>query len=108
MSSHLNHLQNWPEMGQQAKWSASAMAKQCGVSLRTLERYFRTRMGKTPKAWLLEQRQQQAYELLRNGISVKETAYCLNYKHPSHLTNGFKKHWGRQVPSAGPVQCPKN
>ena len=94
MNNHLHHIQNWPELGQQAKWCAATLAKNCGVSLRTLERYFLKEMGKSPKVWLSEQRQQQASKLLRDGSSVKETAECLNYKHPSHLTNAFKKQWG--------------
>jgi len=94
MNPKLKNIQNWPELAQQAKWSASALARQCGVSVRTLERFFLKKNGKSPKTWLLEQRQQQANLLLRDGSSVKETADCLSYKHPNHLTNAFKKHWG--------------
>jgi AraC-like DNA-binding protein len=94
MNKQLYKIQNWPERAQEANWRAAALAKNCGVSLRTLERYFIKEMGKSPKVWLLEQRQQQADKLLRDGSSVKEAAECLNYKHPSHLTNAFKKQWG--------------
>lgn len=55
---------------------------------------FPEKMGKHPKAWLSEQRQQRANELIQGGSSVKETAAQLGYKHPSHLTNEFKKQWG--------------
>jgi AraC-like DNA-binding protein len=94
MNNRLQNIQNWPELARQANWCAGTLAKQHGVSLRTLERYFLKEMGKSPKAWLVEQRQQQASKLLQDGSSVKETAQCLNYKHPNHLTNAFKKHWG--------------
>jgi AraC-like DNA-binding protein len=94
MNTRLRCIQNWSELAKQAKWCATTLAKNCGVSLRTLERSFLKEMGKSPKAWLLEQRQQQADKFLRGGSSVKETAECLNYKHPSHLTNAFKKQWG--------------
>ena len=94
MNRRLHQVQNWPKLARQAKWSAATMAKDCGVSLRTLERYFLKEIGKHPKAWLSEQRQQLANELIRGGSSVKETAAQLDYKHPSHLTNGFKKQWG--------------
>jgi AraC-like DNA-binding protein len=99
MNSKLNHIQNWPELASQTNWSASALAKKCGVSVRTLERHFLEQMGKSPKGWLAEQRQIQAAELLHDGSTVKETAASLGYKHPSHLTNEFKKHWGH---------CPSN
>jgi AraC-like DNA-binding protein len=94
MNTRLHQVQSWPELARQAKWSAATMAKNRGVSLRTLERYFLKEMGILPKAWLSEQRQQRANELIQGGFSVKETAAQLDYKHPSHLTNGFKKQWG--------------
>jgi AraC-like DNA-binding protein len=94
MNTKLNHIQNWPERAQAAKWCAATLAQNCGVSLRTLERYFLDEMGKSPKAWLSEQRQLRANELIQAGSSVKETAAHLDYKHPSHLTNGYKKQWG--------------
>ncbi len=94
MNSRLNHIQNWPEQAQQANWCATTLAKNCGVSLRTLERFCLKTMGKSPKAWLLEQRQQRAAKLLQDGCSVKETAANLGYKHQNHLSNEFQKRWG--------------
>jgi AraC-like DNA-binding protein len=94
MNTKLNQIKNWVELAREAKWSAALLAKRCNVSVRTLERFFLKRKGKAPKAWLAEQRQQLAVELLHDGSSVKETAGCLHYKHPSHLTNEFKKYWG--------------
>jgi AraC-like DNA-binding protein len=94
LNCRISHIQNWPELAQQAKWSASALAKQCGISLRTLERFFLTKMDKRPKVWLSEERQRLAVELLQRGYTVKETAGFLNYRHPSHFTNGFKKRSG--------------
>jgi transcriptional regulator GlxA family with amidase domain len=94
MNTKLNHVQNWSELAQQADWRAATLAKNCDVSLRTLQRYFLKEIGKSPKAWLAEQRQQQAAKLLQGGSSVKEAAASLDYKNPNHLTNEFKKHWG--------------
>src|SRR5260221_4604331 len=94
MNQPLRLILDWPERARQASWSAAALAKLCGVSLRTLERHFLKEMGKHPKAWLTEQRQQRANELIQDSSRVKETAALLDYKHPSHLTNAFKKQWG--------------
>jgi AraC-like DNA-binding protein len=94
MNTKLNHIHNWLELAKQARWSASVLAKLCGVSVRTLERYFLRERNIHPKGWLLEQRHQQASKLLQDGLSVKEAAERLDYKHPSHLTNGLKKHCG--------------
>jgi len=99
MNTKLNHIQNWPERARDTNWSASALARKCGVSVRTLERYFLKRMGKNPKAWLAEQRQHQAIELLRDGSSVKETAATLGYKHSNHFSREFKKCWGHNPAS---------
>jgi AraC-like DNA-binding protein len=99
MNTKLNHIQNWPELARVANWCANTLAKNCSVSLRTLERYFLKEMGKCPKAWLSEQRQQRAIKLLQDGSSVKETAGRLDYKHPHHLSRDFKEHWGN---------CPTN
>lgn len=94
MNTKLNHVKNWPELAREANWRADKLANLCGVSVRTLERHFRQELGKSPKTWLSGQRQKQVIELLLDGSTVKETANCLDYKHPSHLTNEFKKHWG--------------
>ena len=94
MNTKLNHIQKWPELALAANWCAATLAKNCGVSLRTLERYFLDEMGKCPKAWLSEQRQQRANELIQDGSSVKETAGSLDYKHSTHLSRDYKGHWG--------------
>jgi transcriptional regulator GlxA family with amidase domain len=94
MTARLNRIQSWRELAQAAKWSAATLAKHCGVSLRTLERHFLKEMGKSPKAWLVEQRQQRALELVRDGSSVKEMAAVLDFKHSTHLSRDFKGQWG--------------
>jgi AraC-like DNA-binding protein len=94
MNTKLKHIDIRPELAQQAKWSASMLAKICGVSVRTLERHFHKQMGKTPKKWLTQKRQSQADELLRDGKTVKETATIIGYKCAQHFSRGFKKYWG--------------
>jgi AraC-like DNA-binding protein len=94
MKKRLHQIQNWPELAREANWCAATLAKNCGVSLRTLERYFLKEMGKCPKAWLSEQRQQRANELIQGGSSVKETAGNLDYKHTHHFARDFKGYWG--------------
>ena len=94
MNTRLPHIENWPEVAREANGSVAALAKNCGVTVRTLQRYFRKEKGKSPKKWLIEQRLLRANELIQSGSSVKEAAARLDYKHQSHLTNGFRKHWG--------------
>lgn len=94
MNSKLSYAQDWQQLAHEAKWSAAALAKKCGVSVRTLERYFLRQMGKSPKAWLTTQRQRRAIGLLRDGSRVKEVAGLLSYR-PQHFSRDFKKHNGR-------------
>jgi AraC-like DNA-binding protein len=96
MSNRLQQIQNWPELARATNWSAALLAKNCGVSLRTLERYFLDEMGKCPKAWLSEQRQQRAIKLLQDGSTVKEMSSNLGYKHTQHFSRDFKAFWGQR------------
>jgi|SRR5579862_80144 len=93
MNTRLKHIQNWHKLAIEVNWSAAALAKKCNVSLRTLQRYFTSKMGKSPKAWLLEHRQQRAIKLLREGCAVKETANELGYADASSFSREFRKHW---------------
>ena len=94
MNTCLRHIENWPELARQANWSVVALAKECGVSVRTLHRFFCKQMGESTKAWLAEQRQRQAFELLRDGCSIKQTASTLGYKQPTNFARQYKHHWG--------------
>jgi AraC-like DNA-binding protein len=94
MNTFLNNRPNWPQLALQANWSVTKLAKLCGISSRTLERHFYAYMKKSPKSWLAEQRQRHGWALLCSGLSVKETAASLGYRHPTHFSRDFKKHLG--------------
>jgi AraC family transcriptional activator FtrA len=104
MNPRLSHIQNWPDLARQAKWSASALANKCGVSMRTLHRHFLKHLGKNTKTWLAENRQRNAMDLLREGSSIKETAACLGYKQPNNFSRKYKSNTG-MCPS---MQLPSN
>jgi AraC-like DNA-binding protein len=89
MNSKLNHIQNWPELVQQANWSISLLAEKSGVSTRTLERYMFRKFGKCPRSWMAEQRQRRAIELFQNGSNVNETAVSLAYQHARNFSSKF-------------------
>ena len=105
MNKRLQQIQNWPERAQVAKWSAATLAKDCGVSLRTLQRHFIKEMGKSPKLWLAEQRQLDAVEALKKCSCVKEAASNLGYKHTHHFSRDFKAHWGYCPTQTTPMQA---
>jgi len=94
MITKLIHIQNWPELARQATWSVAALAKKCVVCTRTLNRHFLKQTGKNTKTWLSEQRQRRAVELLSQGFSIKEIAFCLGYKQPSNFARKYKSYCG--------------
>jgi transcriptional regulator GlxA family with amidase domain len=67
----------------------------CGVSNRTLERYFQEAYQQTPKHWLAELRWRQSLELVREGASVKAIATELGYQQASTFSREFKKRFGQ-------------
>ena len=102
VNNRLKHIQSWPDLAKKVNWSASALAKECRVSLRTLQRYFLKEIGKSPKAWLLDQRQREALELLDNGCTVKEASNRVGYKQTSTFSREFKKFW-KACPTGQPL-----
>jgi AraC-like DNA-binding protein len=95
MNKELDRIQWRPELAREVNWSVTILARKCGVSVRILELYFHKTRGMTPKAWLAEQRQKQAMELLARGKSVKEVASELGYKHAQHFSRTVKRFSGR-------------
>jgi transcriptional regulator GlxA family with amidase domain len=45
MGKRLDRINDWPELERAVNWSVAALAKQCDVSLRTLERHFTKEFG---------------------------------------------------------------
>jgi AraC-like DNA-binding protein len=89
----LNDIENWPEMGQKANWSAATLARNCGVSIRTLQRFFTKEMGKSPQKWLRRCRLKLAEEKLQQS-TIKIVASELGYKQPNHFSREFKRQYG--------------
>ena len=94
MNTYLGGIKNWARLATKANWSASALARNCHVSLRTLERYFIKELDQSPKKWLKEQRQREGLRLLREGSGVKQVAALLGYSHANQFSRDFKEHWG--------------
>jgi len=78
-----------------ADYRVAALAGHCNITERQLRRYVRLKFGKTPHAWLTEERLARATELLAHGALVKETAAETGFKQPGHFSRVFKKHFKR-------------
>ena len=94
MNRRLRAVKDWPQLAHRSRFRAAALAKDCGISLRQLERFFLLRTSKPPQRWLNELRQQHAIVLIVEGKPVKEVAYELGYKQPSHFSREFKRFHG--------------
>ena len=96
---------SWEKLAKLAHFRPNSLAELCGVSMRTLQRYFRTRYNQTVSEWLRELRLNEAVTSLKNCESIKEVAFNLGYKQPSHFTRDFKKKFG--VPPKALVVHPR-
>lgn len=94
MSQRLKTVQEWEPLARDARYRAHELAALCQVSLRTLQRHFRTQYGLTVTEWLRDVRLRAAYTRLIQGATVKEVAYDLEYKQLSHFSRDFKGYFG--------------
>lgn len=94
MYRRLERIADLPERAALANGSVRALAGQCGVSPRTLERYIKRQFGECAHVWLAQQRMQRAKGLMLNGSSVKEAAFESGFKNPYHFSREFKKCYG--------------
>jgi AraC-like DNA-binding protein len=90
----LQRIQDWSRRAHEAKYSVASLARGCGVSKRSLERFFVSAIGEPPCSWLRRMRMSRAVEFLRQGFSVKETADLLGYKYSTYFSRAFKQEAG--------------
>lgn len=74
--------------------SLAELATLAGVSRFQLLRRFAAAHGCTPHAWLLQQRAERARALIRDGLSLAETAAACGFADQSHLTRIFTRQFG--------------
>jgi AraC-like DNA-binding protein len=91
---HIVEGETWKKLAFSAQFKGNALADLCGVSLRTLQRYFSRHGVGTVSDWLQSIRLDEAYKRLKEGIRVKEVAYDLGYKQLSQFSRDFKNRYG--------------
>lgn len=74
--------------------SLAALCGRAGVSVRTLERLFKTEPGVDFDAWRRQVRMIRAVEFLIAGRSVKEAAFAVGYGQPSAFVEAFRRTFG--------------
>jgi len=86
----ISRSSRWAKLARDCQFDEKEMARRTMVSVRQLQRHFKEQMGRTPKAWLNEQRMIVARKLLQEGCSVKATASQTGFKQASHFCREFK------------------
>src|SRR5688500_3862759 len=104
MSSRLARVANLDDVAKQARYNLHEIADLCHVSVRQLERFFKHSHDRTPRAWIADLRIQEAKRLLSSGLSIKEIAYSVGFKHPSHFCRAFKQWTGSSPGGYFPVK----
>jgi AraC-like DNA-binding protein len=94
MRSRLNWIMDWKGLAGASRFCVKELSRQCGISVRQLERYFDQRMNQSPARWLSQLRQEQALRIIASGATMKEAANSLGYKHATHFSRAFKRHHG--------------
>jgi AraC family transcriptional regulator len=82
--------ERWKQMAPVAHYDAKELAKLCRMSIRQLQRNFRSQFERAPQEWLNEQRLYAAAQLLQSGRQVKVVASELGFKQVSHFCRQFK------------------
>jgi len=71
-----------------------ALCAQAGISVRTIQRFFRKEVGIDFESWRRQVRLMKAIELLIAGNSVKRTALEVGYQQPSAFVEMFRSVFG--------------
>ena len=107
MRSRLDRVTDWEQRLQNARWQAQRLARACGVGEWTLRHYVRERFGLRLHAWITKERMSEASDLLAQGLTVKEVAWAVGYKQPSHFSREFKVFHGVGPSEFYPGQFPE-
>jgi AraC-like DNA-binding protein len=101
----LRHITDWEALIVKTGFSLAALAKECGISPRHLQRYAKAVFKKRLGSYIRQFRLAHAHARLLNGERIKEVALNLGYKHVSHFSRCFRKHYG-YCASAIPLRTP--
>lgn len=75
--------------------SIPELARQVGTNVQYLKKYFKQYFGKTVMSYITDKKMEYAKELILTGnYRVMDVARMTGYKHATHFTTAFKKHFG--------------
>jgi transcriptional regulator GlxA family with amidase domain len=88
-------IDDWDNRASRARWSVKALAGDCGVSPRSLQRFWRQERREPLAEWLTALRFDYACRLLRSSnVSIEEVARRVHYGHISAFSYAFLARFG--------------
>ncbi|MFN8485192.1 MAG: AraC family transcriptional regulator [Anaerolineae bacterium] len=94
-SAQLHKVQNFISSNLSEKMTWGQIAYDMHLSGDYLARQFRVSTGQSLRQYIIEQRLQQANQLLLTSeLAIAEIAVCLGFTDQSHLTRRFKRRFG--------------
>jgi AraC-like DNA-binding protein len=81
----LDAITDWPKRAREAGYNWKRLARDCGISPRTLHVYFQTTFHYPPQEWLNRLRLFDAMALMWKGVPVKKAALVLGFKRVTFL-----------------------
>ncbi|MEM9399096.1 MAG: response regulator [Verrucomicrobiota bacterium] len=79
-----------------SKFNTDQLADELNISLRSLQRKFKTSINQSPKDFINEFRMKRAAELLiSTKTTINEVAFLVGFEESSSFSRMFKKHFGQ-------------
>jgi AraC family carnitine catabolism transcriptional activator len=85
---------DWEKAAREAAYRLEDLCKNCGYSLRTVQRFVSQKFRVSLRAFVNDMRLARAVTLLRTGLPVKEVAIELGYKQTSHFVRCYRAKFG--------------
>ncbi len=91
----LQRASRYVESNLHRRLALSDVARQSGVSVRTLQSLYQNFHGVSASAFIKEQKMQRAHQLLASGdVSVYQAADAIGYTSPHNLSRDFRERFG--------------
>ena len=89
MRSRLDAITDWKRLARKAGYRVDKIAEAAGVTSREMERYFSQHFRVSPKAWVDNLRMADARRCLQRGMTIKEVAVRLGFKHAQDFSRAY-------------------
>jgi transcriptional regulator GlxA family with amidase domain len=92
----LSKITDWEARGRKAMWRVKGLANECGVSARSLQRFWKKEKKVRLAKWLEDERFAYACMLLRfTNASIEEVSKLVAYMRIGSFSHAFRVRYGR-------------